>query len=85
MLTRTGSPKCEVWLHCDHTVHQVRADLLILELTARRVGPETRRGGGLAPEWQWLTWTVHQHLDHVRPVRHAASTAKQEALFAATA
>ncbi len=72
MLTGVGSPYCEVWLD-DSTVHRVRGELLILERrstaanTAEADGvPLVERRGPrpwpLLPEWQWLAWTVAEHL-----------------------
>ncbi|MBA0053448.1 hypothetical protein E0L36_21990 [Streptomyces sp. AJS327] len=83
MLTAVGTPTCEVWLHLDGTVHQVRADLLILELTARRAGVEVTRNRALPDAYRWLRWTVAQHLDHRAPARPEPPVAEQEALFAA--
>ncbi|MDQ1018894.1 hypothetical protein [Streptomyces afghaniensis] len=54
MVTGLSLPKCEVWLHCDGTVHQVRADLLILD----RCGSRDPRPPA------WTRWTVAEHLAH---------------------
>ncbi|MEV6565883.1 hypothetical protein [Streptomyces kronopolitis] len=83
MLTAVGTPKCEVWLHFDGTVHQVKADLLILELTARRAGVHVGRNQMLPHERRWLRWTVQQHLDHGAPARPETALGTQETLFAA--
>ncbi|UQA93789.1 hypothetical protein [Streptomyces halobius] len=75
MLTRLGSPHCEVWLD-DTTMHRVKPHLLILERTssvsaARAAGVTTfvERVGlcpwPLLPEWQWLSWSVAEHLARI--------------------
>ncbi|MEU5497951.1 hypothetical protein [Streptomyces griseofuscus] len=92
MVTALGTPKCEVWLHCDGTVHQVLADHLILEGTAARqaaraagmttlCGP-ARDGRPLLPGWEWVDWTVAEHLVHARPAAAAAPEPVQAELFA---
>lgn len=94
MLTRPGSPKCELWLSFDGTVHDVRADRLMLSTdtirnAARAAGVTTFREPGrgrrpLLPEWRWTTWTVAQHLDHARqgrPGRAPAVIPVQDGLF----
>ncbi|MFI9026322.1 hypothetical protein [Streptomyces sp. NPDC053560] len=83
MLTAAGTPKCEVWLHCDGTVHQVRAELLILDLSGWRTRLDAIRGRRMPDEWGWLRWTVARHLDHARPApAEAEPEPEQEALFA---
>lgn len=93
MLTRIGTPKCEVWLTLDGTVHEVRPALLLLESTgarnaARAAGVTTLyQGRGsvrrLLPEWAWLDWTVAEHIEHRRPQQPVAGEAIQDGLFAA--
>ncbi|MDQ0962009.1 MULTISPECIES: hypothetical protein [unclassified Streptomyces] len=55
MITRPGRPKCEMWLMCDGTVHDVRADQLILSGQPQE-----------APA-AWWQWTVDQHLEQQPP------------------
>lgn len=52
MVTAVGTPKCQVWLIFDGTVHDVRADRLILS-----GGPRNDRPA-------WWNWTVAEHLAH---------------------
>lgn len=74
MLTHLDSPACEVWLD-DTTVHRVKSHLLILERTksisdARAAGVTTMvdktgpRPWPLLPQWQWLGWSMAEHLAH---------------------
>ncbi|SHM51902.1 hypothetical protein SAMN05216268_111281 [Streptomyces yunnanensis] len=91
MLTRLDSSSCEVWLD-DTTIHQVKPHLLILERTpvtnaARaagvtslvdRTGPRPRP---LLPEWQWLKWTVAEHLAHLGGGEPRKVRSIQERLF----
>ncbi|MFF4292111.1 hypothetical protein ACFY0N_00475 [Streptomyces vinaceus] len=92
MVTRLARPKCEVWLILDGTVHQVRADRMILDdgsRNAARAAGHTlaRLEGGvwdLLPEWRWLGWTIAQHLDHAGILTPApAREPIQEGLFTA--
>ncbi|PWI04796.1 hypothetical protein DIZ27_43120 [Streptomyces sp. NWU339] len=71
MVTRPGLPKCEVWLILDGTVHDVRADQLILS-----GGPRKNRPA-------WWEWTVAAHLERQEPAGQAPGnrTAVQPALF----
>ncbi|MGW0731893.1 hypothetical protein [Streptomyces sp. NPDC002851] len=74
MLTRLDSPYCEVWLD-DTTIHRVKPHLLILENAA--VANAARKAGvtlvdktgprpwPYLPQWQWLDWTLAEHLDHL--------------------
>ncbi|CAM5478845.1 MULTISPECIES: hypothetical protein [Streptomyces] len=55
MVTRPGLPWCEVWLTLDGTVHDVKADQLILAGGPRKDRPA------------WWEWTVAVHLNHDRP------------------
>ncbi|MFB8347941.1 hypothetical protein [Streptomyces niveus] len=90
MVTALGTPKCELWLHIDGTVHQVRADHLILDgyiarRAARAAGLTTIREPGsgrrpLLPEWKWVDWTIAQHLEH-RPPGRTPEEAAQLDLF----
>lgn len=54
MVTALGTPKCEVWLILDGTVHQARTDHLTLSTSAAQ-----RAGGGA-----WIRWSIAQHLAH---------------------
>lgn len=56
MVTALDLPRCEIWLHCDGTVHAARADLLLL----------TANGGSRPGEQPpaWTRWTVAEHLVH---------------------
>ncbi|KPI33287.1 hypothetical protein OV450_1375 [Actinobacteria bacterium OV450] len=92
LVTRIGRPKCEVWLLLDGTVHQVRADAMILDDGPRRAARAAghtivRLEGGvwdLLPDWKWLGWTLAQHLDHTTPAPEAARAEPvQDGLFAA--
>ncbi|WP_405961237.1 hypothetical protein OG235_36860 [Streptomyces sp. NBC_00024] len=97
MVTRLGAPKCELWLHIDGTVHDVRADLLILDgsvarQAARAAGLTTLRGPGwgrrpLLPEWRWVDWTIAEHLAHREQQAGAAAAEEvvQESLFSVQA
>ncbi|MET9458378.1 hypothetical protein ABZY05_25405 [Streptomyces canus] len=70
MITRTGLPKCEVWLMCDGTVHDVRADHLILSGQPHKAP---------APWWRW---TIAEHLEQQpQPNRAEDRTADQLELF----
>ncbi|GGZ73204.1 hypothetical protein ACFOOM_00965 [Streptomyces echinoruber] len=55
MITRPGLPRCEVWLILDGTVHDARADQLILAGGPRKDRPA------------WWEWTVAAHLEHNKP------------------
>lgn len=70
MLTTVG-PWCEVWLILDGTVHDVRADRLLLD-----GGPRRNRAA-------WWNWTVAEHLERQGPGGQATEvrTAVQPALF----
>ncbi|MCX4458596.1 hypothetical protein OOK58_42565 [Streptomyces sp. NBC_01728] len=93
MVTQLGTPKCELWLHLDGTVHEARADLLILESSvarqaARAAGLTTLREPGrrrrpLLAEWRWVDWTVAEHLAH-REQRAGAAAAEEEEGFQET-
>ncbi|MEU9482062.1 hypothetical protein [Streptomyces sp. NPDC048191] len=94
ILTAHGRPKCEVWVWLDSTVHLVRPEYLILDISpirnAARVAGVTTfrqqpgRPSPLLPEWQWIKWTVDRHLQHRE--QHAppppTTEAVQEPLFA---
>ncbi|MFJ6561926.1 hypothetical protein ACIQMV_19110 [Streptomyces sp. NPDC091412] len=72
MVTRPGLPKCEVWLILDGTVHDVRADHLILTGGLRQARPD------------WWRWTAAQHLEHQQAGRQSGDrTAVQPELFPA--
>ncbi|MGA5643617.1 hypothetical protein ACPCTN_33410 [Streptomyces cinereoruber] len=73
MLTALGTPYCEVWMD-DTTVHRVRPEKLILSDAGRQAahaaglatireatGPRPRP---LLPEWQWVDWTLAEHIAH---------------------
>jgi hypothetical protein len=76
MLTALGLPRCEVWLHSDHTVHAARADLLLLTTNGGHTGRN-------APHW--TRWTVAEHLVHARPAAPAAPEPEQAELFSTLA
>ncbi|MFJ3249099.1 hypothetical protein [Streptomyces sp. NPDC086782] len=71
MVTRLGVPKCEVWLILDGTVHQARADCMILDRSGR--------AGQRLPDW--ARWTIAQHLDHAQPAAPPAPEPMQDELF----
>jgi hypothetical protein len=79
MLTGLGADRCEVWLHCDGTVHRVRPDLLLLDGSALGA-PIDARGRRQLP--QWAGWTVARHLAHRGPAAPVLVEAEQDALFA---
>ncbi|MEU6928966.1 hypothetical protein AB0A05_07360 [Streptomyces sp. NPDC046374] len=92
VITRVDAPKCEAWLILDGSVHQVRADRMILDdgprNDARAAGHDlTRQEGGrwyLLPDWQWLGWTIAEHLEHRQvPAPAPAAEPVQETLFPA--
>ncbi|MEU1852898.1 hypothetical protein ABZ499_27440 [Streptomyces sp. NPDC019990] len=62
MVTALGLPKCEIWLHCDGTVHQAPADQLLPDRCGSR-GPRPPA---------WTRWTVAEHLAHAQPAKAAA-------------
>ncbi|MYX39011.1 MULTISPECIES: hypothetical protein [unclassified Streptomyces] len=69
MLTAPRAPKCEIWLSLDGTVHDVRADHLILLGLPR----------GLRADW--ARWTVARHLEHAAPAAPARPQPVQPDLF----
>ncbi|MFF4179692.1 hypothetical protein [Streptomyces sp. NPDC001750] len=70
MVIRPGLPKSAVWLILDGTVHDVRADHLILSGQPRK------------DPAHWWRWTVAQHLEHAQPSQPAEDrTADQLDLF----
>ncbi|MFE6022366.1 hypothetical protein ACFQ6O_38455 [Streptomyces sp. NPDC056441] len=70
MVVWPGLPKTTVWLILDGTVHDVRADHLILSGQPRK------------DPARWWRWTVAQHLEHAQPSQSAEDrTADQLELF----
>lgn len=70
MVVWPGLPKTTVWLILDGTVHDVRADHLILSGQPRK-DPQG-----------WWRWTVAQHLEHAQSAQSAENrTADQLELF----
>ncbi|NEB59282.1 hypothetical protein G3I61_05975, partial [Streptomyces diastaticus] len=94
ILTTLGRPKCEVWVWLDSTVHLVRPEHLLPDISpirnaARAAGVTTfrqqpGRPSPLLPEWQWIKWTVDRHLQHREQHAPPPPTieAVQEPLFA---
>ncbi|GAA0439229.1 hypothetical protein [Streptomyces luteireticuli] len=71
LLTDVDTPTCGIWLLLDSTLHRVRPEHLTVDTTpirnaARAEGTTLRHGPRrpLLPEWEWLNWTVAQHLAH---------------------
>jgi hypothetical protein len=81
MLTGLNAERCEIWLHCDGTLHQVRPELLLLDGSALGI-PLDARGRRQFPAW--AGWTVARHLAHRQPAVPAPAQPVQEALFADT-
>lgn len=71
MVLRPGLPQCGVWLIHDGTVHDVRADHLILSGGPRKARPD------------WWEWTVADHLERQEQSGRRAEnrTAVQAELF----
>lgn len=69
MLTAPGSPKCQVWLWMDGTVHDVHADRLIVSGVPRTVREP------------WARWAVAQHLQHAAPPAETRPEPVQPGLF----
>ncbi|MFE4869435.1 hypothetical protein [Streptomyces sp. NPDC056682] len=93
MLLRLDDRYCEVWLD-DTTVHRVKPHLLILERTpvinaARAAGVTTLVGSSgprprpLLPQWQWLRWTLADHMEDLKGDAQPQEHPVQEGLFAA--
>ncbi|MFE3185516.1 hypothetical protein ACFXKR_32260 [Streptomyces violascens] len=92
MLLRLDGRYCEVGLD-DTTVHRVKPDLLILERTpvvnaARAAGVKSLVCSSrplprsLLPQWQWLRWTLAEHIEHLQRDVAALAQSVQERLFA---
>lgn len=84
MLIRLGIPRCEIWLHFDGTVHQVRPELLIVDTSAIHVPNRHQADRCCPPLPQWARWTVAQHIGHneqQQPGARPDAEAVQEPLF----
>jgi hypothetical protein len=92
MLLRLDEQYCEVWLD-DTAVHRVKPHLLILERTpvinaARAAGVTTLVGSSgprprpLLPQWQWLRWTLADHIEYLEGDVPARAQSVQAGLFA---
>ncbi|MDH6710805.1 hypothetical protein P3T27_007556 [Kitasatospora sp. MAA19] len=95
VLTTPALPTSGIWLHGDSTLHQVRSEMLLIDGTTRAAASAigrseaslytTSRPHRLLPDWEWLGWTVADHLRYRQqnaPVYAQAPSPVQDPLFA---